>query len=147
MGSASRTVVSAAGQAGAAEVPAKYKGEKWARLGVNVDHVATVRNARGTAYPDPVEAALVAAVGDAVGKIIGFLKDNPGIVSAFVAGFAGLAGVKKSVDGVSSAFSSVKSKVDAAKAGSRGYLRGCTRPESRCFRGQWGAIWRVTTTC
>ena len=31
------------------------------RLGVNVDHVATVRNARGTAYPDPVEAALIAA--------------------------------------------------------------------------------------
>lgn len=31
------------------------------RLGVNVDHVATVRQARGTTYPDPVEAALVAA--------------------------------------------------------------------------------------
>ncbi len=31
------------------------------RLGVNVDHVATVRQARGTAYPDPVEAALLAA--------------------------------------------------------------------------------------
>ena len=31
------------------------------RLGVNVDHVATVRQARGTPYPDPVEAALVAA--------------------------------------------------------------------------------------
>jgi pyridoxine 5-phosphate synthase len=27
------------------------------RLHINVDHVATVRNARGTAYPDPVEAA------------------------------------------------------------------------------------------
>jgi pyridoxine 5-phosphate synthase len=30
-------------------------------LGVNVDHVATVRQARGTAYPDPVEAARLAA--------------------------------------------------------------------------------------
>lgn len=29
-------------------------------LGVNIDHVATVRQARGTRYPDPVEAALVA---------------------------------------------------------------------------------------
>jgi pyridoxine 5-phosphate synthase len=29
-------------------------------LGVNVDHVATVRQARGTDYPDPVEAALLA---------------------------------------------------------------------------------------
>lgn len=30
------------------------------RLGVNIDHVATVRNARGSAYPDPVRAALMA---------------------------------------------------------------------------------------
>ena len=30
------------------------------RLGVNIDHVATVRQARGTDYPDPVEAALLA---------------------------------------------------------------------------------------
>ena len=27
------------------------------RLGVNIDHVATVRNARGGAHPDPVRAA------------------------------------------------------------------------------------------
>ena len=30
------------------------------RLGVNIDHVATVRNARGSAYPDPIRAALIA---------------------------------------------------------------------------------------
>ena len=30
------------------------------RLGVNVDHVATVRQARRASYPDPVEAALLA---------------------------------------------------------------------------------------
>ncbi len=29
------------------------------RLGVNIDHVATVRNARGGARPDPVRAALL----------------------------------------------------------------------------------------
>lgn len=29
-------------------------------LGVNIDHVATLRNARGTIYPDPVQAALQA---------------------------------------------------------------------------------------
>ena len=28
------------------------------RLGVNVDHVATIRNARGEIYPDPLRAAL-----------------------------------------------------------------------------------------
>ena len=30
------------------------------RLGVNIDHVATVRNARGGEYPDPVRAAKLA---------------------------------------------------------------------------------------
>ena len=30
------------------------------RLGVNVDHIATVRQARRTKYPDPVEAAMIA---------------------------------------------------------------------------------------
>jgi len=29
-------------------------------LGVNIDHVATLRNARGTSYPDPIRAALLA---------------------------------------------------------------------------------------
>jgi len=28
-------------------------------LGVNIDHIATLRNARGTAYPDPVQAAFI----------------------------------------------------------------------------------------
>jgi pyridoxine 5-phosphate synthase len=31
------------------------------RLGVNIDHVATIRNARGGDHPDPVRAALIAA--------------------------------------------------------------------------------------
>ena len=31
------------------------------RLGVNIDHVATIRNARGGDHPDPVKAALAAA--------------------------------------------------------------------------------------
>ncbi len=37
------------------------------RLGVNIDHVATVRNARGTAWPDPVRAAQLAAEAGADG--------------------------------------------------------------------------------
>ncbi|WP_033920388.1 pyridoxine 5'-phosphate synthase [Sphingomonas sp. 37zxx] len=37
------------------------------RLGVNIDHVATVRNARGCGYPDPVRAALVATKAGADG--------------------------------------------------------------------------------
>src|ERR1700704_1042168 len=33
------------------------------RLGVNVDHVATIRNARGGRHPDPVRAAKLAIAG------------------------------------------------------------------------------------
>ena len=36
------------------------KGKRELKLGVNVDHVATLRQARGTDYPDPVRAALLA---------------------------------------------------------------------------------------
>jgi pyridoxine 5-phosphate synthase len=42
-------------------------GGRHLRLGVNIDHVATVRNARGAGYPDPVRAALVAAAAGADG--------------------------------------------------------------------------------
>ena len=37
------------------------------RLGVNIDHVATVRNARGGDYPNPVRAAAIAAAAGADG--------------------------------------------------------------------------------
>ena len=49
------------------------------RLGVNIDHVATIRNARGTKYPDPLRAAQIVkeAGGDGItahwGKIGGIL--------------------------------------------------------------------------
>ena len=37
------------------------------RLGVNIDHVATIRNARGGARPDPVRAGLIAVAAGADG--------------------------------------------------------------------------------
>ena len=37
------------------------------RLGVNIDHVATIRNARGGKHPDPVKAALLAVAAGADG--------------------------------------------------------------------------------
>src|SRR3954467_1158648 len=37
------------------------------RLGVNIDQVATIRNARGGKHPDPVKAALLAVEGAADG--------------------------------------------------------------------------------
>lgn len=40
---------------------------KHQRLGINIDHVATIRNARGGDHPDPVRAALIAAEAGADG--------------------------------------------------------------------------------
>jgi pyridoxine 5-phosphate synthase len=37
-----------------------YQGSNEVLLGVNIDHVATLRQARGTRYPEPLQAALVA---------------------------------------------------------------------------------------
>lgn len=45
-------------------------------LGVNVDHVATVRQARGTAYPDPVLAAKIAGDAGADGITIHLREDR-----------------------------------------------------------------------
>ncbi|QZN94681.1 pyridoxine 5'-phosphate synthase [Symbiopectobacterium purcellii] len=45
-------------------------------LGVNIDHVATLRNARGTAYPDPVQAAFVAEQAGADGITVHLREDR-----------------------------------------------------------------------
>ncbi len=46
------------------------------RLGVNVDHVATLRQARGVDYPDPVEAALLAQAAGADGITVHLREDR-----------------------------------------------------------------------
>ncbi|WP_348674781.1 pyridoxine 5'-phosphate synthase [uncultured Abyssibacter sp.] len=46
------------------------------RLGVNVDHVATIRQARGTVYPDPAEAGLLAAHAGADGVTVHLREDR-----------------------------------------------------------------------
>ncbi len=46
------------------------------RLGVNVDHVATIRQSRGTRYPDPVQAAAVAEMAGADGITIHLREDR-----------------------------------------------------------------------
>ncbi|MEZ9522841.1 pyridoxine 5'-phosphate synthase [Enterovibrio norvegicus] len=45
-------------------------------LGVNIDHVATVRNARGTKYPDPVHAAEIAERAGADGITVHLREDR-----------------------------------------------------------------------
>lgn len=46
------------------------------RLGVNIDHVATLRQARGTTYPDPVEAAMIAVKAGADGITLHLREDR-----------------------------------------------------------------------
>ncbi|ESK40107.1 pyridoxine 5'-phosphate synthase [Acinetobacter nectaris CIP 110549] len=45
-------------------------------LGVNIDHVATLRQARGTTYPDPVEAALLCEEAGAEGITLHLREDR-----------------------------------------------------------------------
>ncbi|MHA3915723.1 pyridoxine 5'-phosphate synthase [Halovulum sp. GXIMD14793] len=52
------------------------------RLGVNIDHVATVRNARGGDYPDPVRAAKMAETAGADGITAHLREDRRHITDA-----------------------------------------------------------------
>ena len=54
-------------------------------LGVNIDHVATLRNARGTHYPDPVHAANIAERAGADGITIHLREDRRHITDRDVA--------------------------------------------------------------
>lgn len=56
------------------------------RLGVNIDHVATVRNARGGDNPDPVRAALMAEAAGADGITAHLREDRRHIVDADIDG-------------------------------------------------------------
>ena len=55
------------------------------RLGVNIDHVATVRNARGTPWPDPLRAALLAQEAGADGITAHLREDRRHISDADIA--------------------------------------------------------------
>ncbi|MBT4739801.1 MAG: pyridoxine 5'-phosphate synthase [Rhodospirillaceae bacterium] len=52
------------------------------RLGVNIDHVATIRNARGGAHPDPIRAAVLAAEAGADGITAHLREDRRHISDA-----------------------------------------------------------------
>ena len=59
--------------------------ERPLRLGVNIDHVATVRNARGTPWPDPLRAALLAQEAGADGITAHLREDRRHISDADIA--------------------------------------------------------------
>lgn len=46
------------------------------RLGINIDHIATLRQARGTTYPNPVEAAIIALDAGADGITLHLREDR-----------------------------------------------------------------------
>ncbi|MCK5909323.1 MAG: pyridoxine 5'-phosphate synthase, partial [Caulobacter sp.] len=52
------------------------------RLGVNIDHVATIRNARGASYPEPVRAAELALIAGADGITAHLREDRRHISDA-----------------------------------------------------------------
>jgi pyridoxine 5-phosphate synthase len=56
------------------------------RLGVNIDHVATLRNARGSPYPDPVRAATMAEEAGADGITAHLREDRRHIVDTDIDG-------------------------------------------------------------
>ena len=56
------------------------------RLGVNIDHVATVRNARGGNYPDPLRAARIAEAAGADGITAHLREDRRHISDADIEG-------------------------------------------------------------
>ena len=58
------------------------------RLGVNIDHVATIRNARGSSYPDPVRAAELAIVAGADGITAHLREDRRHISDADIEALA-----------------------------------------------------------
>jgi pyridoxine 5-phosphate synthase len=58
------------------------------RLGVNIDHVATIRNARGVSYPDPMRAAIVALDAGADGVTAHLREDRRHISDADIAHLA-----------------------------------------------------------
>ncbi|MCH4244744.1 pyridoxine 5'-phosphate synthase [Acinetobacter gerneri] len=55
-----------------------------ALLGVNIDHVATLRQARGTTYPDPINAALICEEAGAQGITLHLREDRRHIQDADV---------------------------------------------------------------
>jgi pyridoxine 5-phosphate synthase len=59
------------------------------RLGVNIDHVATVRNARGGPYPDPVRAARLAEEAGADGITAHLREDRRHITDADIESLMG----------------------------------------------------------
>lgn len=67
-------------------------------LGVNVDHVATIRQARGADYPDPVEMALIAEDAGANGITMHLREDRRHVVESDIVRMAATARTKLNME-------------------------------------------------
>jgi hypothetical protein len=65
------------------DIPSEH--QTTVRLGVNIDHVATIRNARGASYPEPVRAAELALAAGADGITAHLREDRRHISDADIA--------------------------------------------------------------
>ena len=66
------------------------KSSNFLRLGVNIDHVATIRNARGEGYPDPARAAEIALIAGADGITAHLREDRRHISDADIVALSAL---------------------------------------------------------
>lgn len=93
-------------------------------LGVNIDHVATLRQARGTRYPDPVKAALDAEEAGADGITLHLREDRRHIQDRDVELLAGLLQTRMNFEmGVTEAMLAVAERIRPAHV--------CLVPETR----------------
>ena len=53
------------------------------RLGVNIDHVATIRNTRGGVHPDPLKAAQIASKPEQMESLL-ILEKTEGILVIWI---------------------------------------------------------------
>lgn len=68
------------------------------KLGINIDHVATLRQARGTRYPSPIQAALMAENAGADSITLHLREDRRHIQDADVHGLRGLLRTKMNLE-------------------------------------------------
>ena len=68
------------------------------KLGLNIDHVATLRQARGTRYPSPVQAALLAETAGADSITLHLREDRRHIQDADVHALRGLLATKMNLE-------------------------------------------------
>ena len=102
------------------------------RLGVNIDHVATVRNARGGPYPDPLRAARLAEAAGADGITAHLREDRRHITDADVAPAAALDAAAQPRDG--------RDRRDAGDRAPPPPARGLLVPERREERTTEGGL-------